>query len=210
MKKRIYTIGHSTLPIDEFIDHLKAHDIRLLCDIRTIPRSRHNPQYNTEALEKSLKEAGLGYRHMAALGGLRKARADSPNTGWRNGGFRGYADYMQTEEFEKALEELIALSSSPEFAKQIPGRPSTDKLDSLRILQEQNSGNDEYAAIMCAEAVHWRCHRSLVADALVVRGITVMHIASNGKALPHRLTGFAQVEGNRITYPPQQASLPGL
>ena len=167
----ILTIGHSTHPIDEFIALLKAHAVEELIDIRTVPRSRHNPQFNRDTLPASLVAAGIGYRHMPGLGGLRHARADSVNTAWRNASFRGYADYMQTPEFEAALEELIATAA------------------------------EKRVAIMCAEAVEFRCHRSLVADALAARGIEVEHIHSIRKAKPHRMTPFAEVHGTQVTYP---------
>lgn len=167
----IWTVGHATKPIGEFLDFLRAHEIRLLVDVRTIPRSRHNPQFNTDTLTESLKEAGLGSFHMAALGGLRKARKDSINNGWRNTSFRGYADYMQTDEFWSALEELM-----------MRGRQSP-------------------SAMMCAEAVPWRCHRSLIADALVSRGWEVRHILSQVKADEHRLTPFAVIDGTTLIYP---------
>ena len=173
----IFTLGHSTLPIERFIALLKTYGIERLVDIRTIPRSRHNPQFNDTALAASLAAHDVGYAHMQALGGLRHARKDSPNTGWRNDGFRGYADYMQTGAFQDALEALIHMS-----------RPK-------RI------------AIMCAEAVPWRCHRSLVADALSVRGVPVIEILSESNYRKHQLTPFAQVEGVRITYPPLQTAL---
>jgi uncharacterized protein (DUF488 family) len=167
----IWTIGHSTRPIGEFIDSLRAHEIRFLLDVRTIPRSRHNPQFNTDRLAESLKDASLSSLHMPALGGLRTARKDSINNGWRNASFRGYADYMQTAEFWNALEELMLQS------RQGP------------------------SAMMCAEAVPWRCHRSLIADALVMRGWEVRHILSQVKADEHRLTPFAVIDGDSIIYP---------
>ena len=167
----IWTVGHSTRPIGEFIDFLRAHEIRLLVDVRTVPRSRYNPQFNTDALAKSLKEADLVHLHMPALGGLREAQEDSINNGWRNTSFRGYADYMQTDKFQRALEELMAYSTGTRMA------------------------------IMCAEAVPWRCHRSLIADALVARGWEVRHILSQGKADEHRLTPFAIIDGNTLIYP---------
>lgn len=166
----VRTIGHSTHAIDDFIAILKAHSITELVDIRTIPRSRHNPQFNRDSLPASLEAAGIAYRHMPALGGLRRARPDSINTGWRNASFRGYADYMQTEEFKDALEELIGIA------------------------------REKRVAIMCAEAVEWRCHRSLVADALEVRGVPVEHIQSAARAKRHRMTPFAQVNGTEIVY----------
>jgi len=167
----LWTIGHSTRPIDEFLDLLKAHGIQRLVDVRTVPKSRHNPQFNTDQLAKSLKKAGLTYSHMPQLGGLRKAKRDSINVGWRNASFRGYADYMQTDEFWIALKELMA--------------------DSRRLK----------TAIMCAEAVPWRCHRSMIADALVSRGWTVKHIMSSTKADDHQLTSFAVIDRDRVTYP---------
>jgi len=173
----IFTLGHSTLAIERFITLLKTYGIERLVDIRTIPRSRHNPQFNGDTLAGSLREVHLEYVHVQALGGLRRARKDSPNTGWRNGGFRGYADYMQTEAFQDALEALIQMS------------------------------HQKRVAIMCAEAVPWRCHRSLVADALCVRGVPVIEILSESSYRNHKLTPFAQVEAMSITYPPEQATL---
>ena len=169
----IYTVGHSTRPADEFVALLAAHAIRRLVDVRTIPRSRHNPQFNADSLQKTLQEAGIEYAHMPALGGLRRPSPQSVNFGWRNDSFRGYADYMQTESFATALDQLIALASSAP------------------------------TAIMCAEAVPWRCHRSLVADALVVRGIEALEIVSTTRTTPHALTSFARVDGVRLTYPPE-------
>jgi uncharacterized protein (DUF488 family) len=171
----MYTIGHSTLPIEVFVDALRENGVRLLVDIRTIPRSRHNPQFGKEELPGSLAAAGIDYRWMRELGGLRHSKRDSVNQGWRNLSFRGYADYMQTPEFAHALDELV------EF--------------------------DEHtaAAIMCSEAVPWRCHRSLVGDALLVRKRPVedIFVASTGKSHRklHKLTPFARVEGARLWYP---------
>jgi uncharacterized protein (DUF488 family) len=173
----VSTIGHSTHPIEDFIRILEAHGIGQLVDVRTIPRSRYNPQFNPEPLRDSLAQAGIGRHHMPELGGLRHAKADSPNTGWRNASFRGFADYMETPAFEEGLEKLIALAALAP------------------------------AAIMCAEAVHWRCHRSLIADALAARGIAVQHIQSATRAQPHALTRFAVLVGRRVTYPPETASL---
>jgi uncharacterized protein (DUF488 family) len=173
----VFTVGHSTLPIERFIALLRAYGIKRLADIRTVPGSRHNPQFNNTALAGSLTAAHIEYVHLRALGGLRYARKDSPNTGWRNGGFRGYADYMQSEEFQEALGTLIQLS------------------------------RQKRVAIMCAEAMPWHCHRSLVADALSVRGVPVVEILSESSYRTHKLTAFAQVEGTQITYPPEQATL---
>ena len=167
----IFTIGHSTRPKEEFIGLLQAHGVEQLIDIRTVPRSRRNPQFNREALPEPLAAAGIDYLHMPSLGGLRHARPDSPNTAWQNASFRGYADYMQTPEFAAGIEELIQL------------------------------GSDKQTAIMCAEAVPWRCHRSLVGDALMARGIPVEDIMSATRRQAHKLTPFARVEGTRVWYP---------
>lgn len=167
----IYAVGHSTRAIEEFIALLKAYGVQQLVDIRTIPKSRHNPQFMQDALEQSLPAAGITYVYQKDLGGLRPAVKQSVNTAWHNLSFRNYADYMQTDEFRAALEELIAR------ARDVP------------------------TAIMCAEAVPWRCHRSLVGDALLVRGIKVLDIMSPTSIKEHTLTSFAQVEGTRITYP---------
>ena len=173
----IFTLGHSTHSLDEFVHLLQIYAILLVADVRTIPRSRHNPQFNHETLGETLTRHGIKYLQMKNLGGLRRARADSPNTGWKNAPFQGFADYMQTPEFSAAVQQLI------EAAIEKP------------------------AAIMCAETVPWRCHRSLIADALTVRGITVQHILSRTSARVHTVTPMAMVEGTRITYPRQPALL---
>jgi uncharacterized protein (DUF488 family) len=167
----IYTIGHSTRTIDEFIALLSVHGVQQLADVRTIPKSRRHPQFAKDALSVSLPAAGIAYRHVAELGGLRKPRADSTNTAWRHEGFRGYADYMETPDFERAVESLIA------WAGTAP------------------------TAVMCAEAVWWQCHRRLVADALLARAIEVRHIMAPASAPPHELTEFARIEGARVRYP---------
>ncbi len=167
----IFTIGHSTHPLEEFIALLQTHHVTLLADVRTIPRSRHNPQFNRETLPAALAAVGIGYQHLTALGGLRRTHPDSPNTAWRNASFRGFADYMQTPEFAAGLAELLELAES------------------------------QRVAIMCAEAVPWRCHRSLIADALLARGVSVEEILSTGRTQPHRLTPFGRVEGTQVTYP---------
>lgn len=167
---RLYTIGHSTRSLDELVALLGAAGVSVVVDIRTIPRSRRNPQYDGGALRAALRSRRLRYVHVPALGGLRRARPDSPNAGWRNASFRGYADHMLSDEFEAGLVELRALARRT-------------------------------VALMCAEAVPWRCHRSLVADAVTVRGAWVEHIIGAGRPRPHRLTSFARVEGTRVTYP---------
>lgn len=167
----VFAVGYSTHALGEFIGILQAHSVTMLVDIRTIPRSRHMPEYNKEHLKEALAKKGIGYLHMKDLGGLRKPNKDSINRGWRNASFRGFADYMQTKEFGRALKILIAFGS-------------------------KNS-----VAIMCAEGNPFRCHRSLIADALLVRHIKVLHIVSKGSAREHRLTPFAKIEGLRITYP---------
>jgi len=170
-KFTIFTIGHSTRPLDEFIELLRANDVQRVIDIRTIPRSRHNPQFNRDTLGPALRKSGIAYVHLRKLGGLRHAKRDSVNLGWHNTSFRGFADYMGTPEFATGLARAIKLAEA---------KPS---------------------ALMCAEAVPWRCHRSLVADALMVRGIQVQDIVSASLPRPHKLTPFARVRGMRITYP---------
>lgn len=168
----VLTIGHSTRPIDVFVALLHAHGVTKLVDVRTVPRSKHNPQFNQDQLPASLAAFGIAYEHQAVLGGLRRASQQSPNQGWRNASFRGYADHMQTPEFQAAVERLIT--------------------------QTQHG---ERLALMCAEAVPWRCHRSLIADALLVRGVNCEDIRSPTQRLPLHLTRFAQVRGTEITYP---------
>lgn len=171
-RARVLSIGHSTRPIEELIELLRRAGAAVVADVRTIPRSRANPQYEGPALARSLSRAGLGYVHLPELGGLRHARTGSPNGAWRNASFRGYADHMATPEFEEGLRRLRDLARSGPVA------------------------------LMCAEAVPWRCHRSLLADALLARGVTVQHVTGPGKTRPHRLTPFARIEGRRVTYPP--------
>ena len=167
----VWTIGHSTRTFDEFVTLLTEHGAHGVVDVRTVPRSRHTPQFNEDAFGPALAERGIPYRHLAALGGLRHSRKGSINTGWRNASFRGYADYMQTPEFAAGVDELL------EIAEETP------------------------TAIMCAEAVPWRCHRSMIGDALIVRGARVLDIIGAGAAREETLTSFAHVEGLAITYP---------
>ena len=174
----VLTIGHSTRPLDTFIALLQSHEVQRLVDVRTVPRSRHNPQFNRDTLPAALASHGIGYEHDAALGGLRRTHAGSPNTGWRNLSFRGYADYMQTAAFAEALDRLIA----------------TARLERI--------------VIMCAEAVPWRCHRSLIGDALLLHGLRVEDILTGTRTQGHKLTPFAQVNGLTLTYPPEAPSLP--
>lgn len=170
-RTRIFTVGHSNRTASEFLELLDSRHLKLLVDVRTIPKSRHNPQFGQGRLKSSLSRHGIEYRHMAELGGLRRARKDSINDAWRNAAFRGYADYMQTPEFIDGLERLIRLSKRKRLV------------------------------IMCAEAVPWRCHRSLIADALTVRRIHVEDIMSPTSTRDHRMTPFACVRGKRVTYP---------
>ncbi len=168
----VLTIGHSNRSFEDFVQLLKAHRVTLIVDVRKMPGSRKNPQFNQESLSGALRAAGIDYVHRPGLGGLRRGAPDSPNTGWRNASFQAFADYMLTDTFEKSLEEMLEHSQ------------------------------DERPALMCAEAVPWRCHRSLIADALVVRGIPVEDIFTASRTQPHLLHSFAHVEGTRITYPP--------
>jgi uncharacterized protein (DUF488 family) len=168
----VLTVGHSNRPLDEFLGLLRAHGATLVVDVRKMPGSRRNPQFGRDTLPQALREAGIGYLHMAGLGGLRRRSPESPNTGWKNASFQGYADYMLTAEFQQSLEELL----------------------------ERAAG--ERAVVMCAEAVPWRCHRSLIADALVVRGVAVEHILSASRTQRHVLRPWARVQGTRIIYPP--------
>jgi len=176
----VRTVGHSTRTLEALAALTLAHGITTIADIRTIPRSRRHPQFNRESLSVTLPAHRLLYLHLPGLGGLRHPRPDSPNTAWRNAGFRGYADYMQTEEFARNLEALIDLARSSRVA------------------------------VMCAEAVPWRCHRWLLADALTVRGILVEHILSGTRRDLHRLSPLARLDGAHITYPSRTPTLPGL
>lgn len=168
----ICTIGHSNRPIDTFVDLLRCNEIVRVLDVRTVPRSRHNPQFNQDTLSVSLDAVKIAYTHLRGLGGLRHARADSPNSGWHNLSFRGYADYMQSPEFAENVQWVAELAST------------------------------ERCALMCAEAVPWRCHRSMIGDALLVRGVRVEDIIGPKGRKPHVLTAFAHVEGRQVTYPP--------
>ena len=170
----IFTVGHSTRSLADFISLLKGQSVTKLVDVRTVPRSRHNPQFNRDTLPAGLAAAGIGYEHMSDLGGFRPAQKDSLNAGWRNLSFRGYADYMQTSQFATSLEALIA------------------------------EAKRQRVALMCAEAVPWRCHRSLIADALTVHGLHVEEIISESRTQVHALTSFARISGTVVTYPPEQ------
>lgn len=170
MPKLIYTIGHSTRSIDDFVKLIQSHEIEMVIDVRSIPKSRHNPQFNLEALEASLKESGIGYRHFSKLGGLRHTTKDSINLGWHNLSFRGFADYMQTPSFLQGIEEL------------------------------EISAKKYKCVLMCAEAVPWRCHRSLIADALTLRKWKVCHIISEKSLKSHVLTSFLHVKRGALVY----------
>lgn len=167
----VCAVGHSTRTAAELIEILKAHGVKTLADVRTVPRSRTNPQFNLDAFGRTLRKAKIRHVHLAALGGLRRTTKDSKNTGWRNLSFRGYADYMQTPGFDQGLEELRALAAKGKVA------------------------------IMCAEGNRWRCHRSLVSDALFARGVVVQHLESARRAKPHAPTPFARFRGTKVTYP---------
>src|SRR5438067_9950257 len=167
----MWTVGHSTHPLEDLVALIRAHGVRHIADVRKMPRSRRHPQFNIDTLPKELAAAGIGYTHFAGLGGLRREQPDSVNLAWKNPSFRAYADYMQTDMFTVELDRLLAL------------------------------GRRESVAIMCAEAVWWRCHRSLIADALVARGEPVLHILTPERAEPHVLRDFARVENGRVTYP---------
>ena len=171
-KPLICTIGHSNRPLETFIDLLQHNEIVRVLDVRTVPRSRHNPQFNQELLPTSLDAVRISYNHLPGLGGLRHARADSQNTGWHNLSFRGYADYMQSAEFADNVQWVANLACT------------------------------ERCVLMCAEAVPWRCHRSMIGDALLLRGIRVEDIIGPKARKPHVLTGFAHVAGTQVTYPP--------
>ncbi|HEY8666101.1 MAG TPA: DUF488 domain-containing protein, partial [Tepidisphaeraceae bacterium] len=174
-----YTVGHSTRTLEELAGMLKAHGVAAVADVRLIPRSRRVPWFNADVLPGELAKLGLAYLPFGQLGGRRRAAKDSPNTGWRNESFRGYADFMQTEAFNEGIEQLMAAAEK---------RATT---------------------IMCAEAVPWRCHRSLIGDALLVRGWEVLDIMSTSKVQPHVLTKFAKVEGLKISYPPEESLFKG-
>jgi uncharacterized protein (DUF488 family) len=173
--RSVFTVGHSTRTWKDFRDLLRTHGVKRVVDVRTIPRSRHNPQFSRPALAAKLRAARIGYVHLPKLGGLRHAKRDSKNVGWRNASFRGFADYMQTPEFAAGLQRLLKLAK------------------------------DKRSALMCAEAVPWRCHRSLIADALTVQGVDVQHILSAARCRIHSLTPFARVRGQTITYPASKA-----
>lgn len=170
-KPRIFTIGHSTRSIEEFTELLRIYNIKEIVDVRSIPRSRYNPQFNEDTLEQSLKQNNIKYKHLKKLGGLRHSKKDSINLGWHNTSFRGFADYMAAPEFSEGLEALMKIASTKE------------------------------TVIMCAEAVPWRCHRSLIADALIKKGWLVQDIMSNTSATKHRLTPFLKVSKGLLVYP---------
>ena len=167
----VLTIGHSTRTLEEFVQLLETYRITLLMDVRSVPRSKHNPQFNKETLPDTLKHYNIRYIHMPEIGGLRHSKHESLNTAWKNSGFRGYADYMQTQEFTDSLLKIVSLA------------------------------RENHLALMCAEALPWRCHRSLISDALVIRHIKVEHIISKDSTISHRLNEMAHVEGTKITYP---------
>lgn len=176
----LYTVGFSTRTIEELVAILRDAGVERVVDVRTVPRSRHTPQWNREHASDALPRHGVGYHHLPTLGGFRKPRPDSPNTGWRNPAFRGFADYLATPDFAAGLEALLGLGAGARLA------------------------------VACTEAVPWRCHRSLIADALLVRGIEVGHLMGSGSIRPHTLTPFARVEGTRLTYPSLPLLIPAI
>jgi uncharacterized protein (DUF488 family) len=176
----IYTIGHSTRTFEELVSILQHYKIDLLVDVRSVPRSRHTPQFNADTLTAELPKNDIAYTHLVKLGGLRHTTKDSINMGWHNTSFRGYADYMQTDDFSTGIDELLALAAG------------------------------KTVAIMCAEAVPWRCHRSMIGDALLVRGLDVVDIFDEHKTQPEKLTDFAVVDKTHITYPALPVTDPGI
>jgi uncharacterized protein (DUF488 family) len=194
----LFSIGHSTRSLDEFLELLRAHAIGRVADIRTVPRSRRYPHFAADALRVSLPAIGIEYRHFPALGGLRKPRRDSRNSAWRHEGFRGYADYMETAEFREALTDLIG------WAAESRADLSAESRADLSGPPEHHAGPERpglRTVIMCAEAVWWRCHRQLTADALLARGVEVAHITGTGTATAHKLTDFARVVDGEVRYP---------
>ena len=169
----VLTVGHSARSLEDFLALLRAHEVDRLIDVRKLPGSNAHPHFNQDVLSAALNEAGIDYVHLPALGGRRRPRSDSPNGGWHNRSFQGYADYMQTDTFEAGLQQVL------------------------------DAARHQRVALMCAEAVPWRCHRSLIADALTARGIPVEHILSVTRRQPHTLRAFARVHGQRVTYPPE-------
>ena len=185
---RIWTIGHSTRAIDEFISLLKENEINLLADVRAFPSSKRYPHFNKDALAESLNAHGIRYEHFPELGGKRKSKPDSRNTAWRNVSFRGYADYMETEQFQKGVERLLAFARSDGLGSRRNERDGWEAVNPCAI------------AIMCAEAVWWRCHRSLIADYLKARGLEVLHILSANKVEPHPYTSAARILNGELSY----------
>jgi uncharacterized protein (DUF488 family) len=166
----VWTVGHSTRSAEEFGEILSAHEIQVLVDVRSFPGSRRYPQFNRSALSESLAKIGIEYRHEPRLGGRRRPRADSHNTAWRNSSFRGYADYMESEQFKAGVEELLEVAANAR------------------------------TAVMCAEAVWWRCHRSLIADYLKAAGHTVIHIIDQKKSEEHPFTSAARIVQGKLFY----------
>jgi uncharacterized protein (DUF488 family) len=185
---RIWTIGHSTRTIDDFISLLKENEINLLADVRAWPGSMRYPQFNKDALTESLSAHGIRYQHFPELGGKRKSKPDSRNTAWRNASFRGYADYMETEQFQKGIERLLALTRSDGLGSRRNQSDGWEAVTPCRI------------AIMCAEAVWWRCHRSLIADYLKARGVEVLHVLGANKVEPHPFTSAARIVNGELSY----------
>jgi len=185
---RIWTIGHSTRTIDDFISLLKENEIDLLADVRAWPSSKRYPHFNKDVLGESLNVHGIRYEHFPELGGKRKSKPDSRNTAWRNASFRGYADYMETEQFQKGIERLLAFVTNDGFGSRRNKGDESEDVTSCAV------------AIMCAEAVWWRCHRSLIADYLKARGVEVLHILGANKVDPHPYTPAARIVNGELSY----------
>jgi uncharacterized protein (DUF488 family) len=187
---RMWTIGHSTRAIDDFISLLEENEIKLLVDVRAWPGSKRYPQFNKDALAESLSAHGIRYEHFPELGGKRKSKPDSRNTAWRNASFRGYADYMETEQFQQGIKRLLDVAGQ--------GAPA------WAAVEVRHDGWEAvtpwHTAIMCAEAVWWRCHRSLIADYLKARGVEVLHVLGANKVEPHPYTSAARIANGELSY----------
>ncbi|HEV8618630.1 MAG TPA: DUF488 domain-containing protein [Candidatus Udaeobacter sp.] len=200
MISRIWTIGHSTRAIDIFISLLEENGIKVVADVRRLPGSKRYPQFNRETLAKSLKEHGIRYEHFPELGGRRKAKKDSHNTAWRNASFRGYADHMETEEFRTGIERLLDLAQETQPIRSPSSSPSPQREKGSPLPSGEGRGEGNRIALMCAEAVWWRCHRALISDYLKMRGVEVVHIVDAKKTEPHPYTSAARIVNGELKY----------